>query len=145
VTQLPAIDVVGIHGGQTFGPAAQTALREADVLVASVRHLAYVDIGPGQQTIELAGALAPVLEHIALEWAAGRRVAVLSSGDPGFFGIVRLLGERFGPQALVVHPAPSSVSLAFARIGSSWDDAVVVSAHSKKLCPPRLACPRSPS
>jgi precorrin-6Y C5,15-methyltransferase (decarboxylating) len=133
VTELAAIDVVGIHGGLTFGRSSQTALREADVLVASVRHLAYVDVRPAQQTIELAGALAPLLESIALERAAGRRVAVLSSGDPGFFGIVRLLGERFGPQALVVHPAPSSVSLAFARIGSSWDDAVVVSAHGRPL------------
>jgi precorrin-6Y C5,15-methyltransferase (decarboxylating) len=32
-----------------------------------------------------------------------------------------------------VHPAPSSVSLAFARIGRSWDDAVVVSAHGRPL------------
>jgi precorrin-6Y C5,15-methyltransferase (decarboxylating) len=133
VTELPAIDVVGVHGGQTFGHAAQTALREADVLVASGRHRAHFDIGLAQETIELAGALAPLLERIALERAAGRRVAVLSSGDPGFFGIVRLLGERFGPHALVVHPAPSSVSLAFARIGSSWDDAVVVSAHGRPL------------
>jgi precorrin-6Y C5,15-methyltransferase (decarboxylating) len=133
VTQLPAIDVVGVHGGQSFGYAAQTALREADVLVASVRHLAYVDIGPDQQTIELVGALGPLLERIALERAAGRRVAVLSSGDPGFFGIVRLLGERFGQQALAVHPAPSSVSLAFARIGCSWDDAVIISAHGRPL------------
>jgi precorrin-6Y C5,15-methyltransferase (decarboxylating) len=133
VTELPAIEVAGIHGGQIFGHAAKTALREADLLVGSVRHLAYIDIGQSQQTIELAGALEPLLERIALERAAGRRVAVLSSGDPGFFGIVRLLGERFGQQALAVHPAPSSVSLAFARIGSSWDDAVIISAHGRPL------------
>ena len=133
MTELPAIDVVGIHGGQSFGHAAESALREADVLVASVRHLAYVAIGPAQQTIELAGALEPLIERIAAERESGRRVAVLSSGDPGFFGIVRLLGERFGQQALVVHPAPSSVSLAFARIGCAWDDAVIISAHGRPL------------
>jgi len=32
-----------------------------------------------------------------------------------------------------VHPAPSSVSLAFARLGVNWDDAVVVSAHGRPL------------
>ena len=32
-----------------------------------------------------------------------------------------------------MHPAPSSVSLAFARAGLSWDDAVVVSAHGRRL------------
>ncbi|MGH9280359.1 MAG: bifunctional cobalt-precorrin-7 (C(5))-methyltransferase/cobalt-precorrin-6B (C(15))-methyltransferase, partial [Acidimicrobiales bacterium] len=32
-------------------------------------------------------------------------VWVLASGDPGFFGIVRRLAERFGPDALEVQPA----------------------------------------
>jgi precorrin-6Y C5,15-methyltransferase (decarboxylating) len=58
---------------------------------------------------------------------------VLASGDPGFFGIVRALAERFGSPALDVRPAPSSVSLAFARLGQPWDDAVVVSAHGRPL------------
>jgi precorrin-6Y C5,15-methyltransferase (decarboxylating) len=60
-------------------------------------------------------------------------VCVLASGDPGFFGIVRTLAERFGAERLEVRPAPSSVSLAFARIGLPWDDATVVSAHGRPL------------
>jgi precorrin-6Y C5,15-methyltransferase (decarboxylating) len=58
---------------------------------------------------------------------------VLASGDPGLFGIVRVLDERFGAGALQVHPAPSAISLAFARLGCSWDDARVVSAHGRPL------------
>jgi len=61
------------------------------------------------------------------------RVCVLASGDPGFFGIVRVLAERFGAPALEVHPAPPAVALAFARLGLPWDDAVVVSAHGRPL------------
>jgi precorrin-6Y C5,15-methyltransferase (decarboxylating) len=34
---------------------------------------------------------------------------------------------------LEVHPAPSSVALAFARLGMAWDDALVVSAHGRSL------------
>ena len=133
MTPPPLISVVGVHGGQCFGVAAQTAIRAADVIVASSRHLAYVEVGPQQQTIELAGALGPLLERIAAERSAGRRVALLASGDPGFFGIVRLLAERCGRDVLDVHPAPSSVALAFARIGCAWDDALVVSAHGRSL------------
>jgi precorrin-6B C5,15-methyltransferase / cobalt-precorrin-6B C5,C15-methyltransferase len=130
---LKPISVVGVHGGESFGAAAQSALREADLVVASSRQLAYIQPAPHQHTVVLAGALEPLLERIAVERAAGRRAVVLASGDPGFFGIVRLLGERFGPQALEVHPAPSSVALAFARIGYAWDDALVVSAHGRPL------------
>jgi precorrin-6Y C5,15-methyltransferase (decarboxylating) len=57
----------------------------------------------------------------------------LASGDPGFFGIVRSLLRVIDRKNLVVLPAPSSVSLAFARIGLPWDDATVVSAHGRPL------------
>jgi precorrin-6B C5,15-methyltransferase / cobalt-precorrin-6B C5,C15-methyltransferase len=40
---------------------------------------------------------------------------------------------RFGAGALDIHPAPSSVAVAFARAGVHWDDAVVVSAHGRPL------------
>ena len=63
--------------------------------------------------------------------STGRRVCVLASGDPGFFGIVRALGERLGDGRVAVHPAPSAVALAFGRLGLSWDDAAVVSAHGR--------------
>jgi precorrin-6Y C5,15-methyltransferase (decarboxylating) len=67
----------------------------------------------------------------AIESAQGDAV-VLASGDPGFFGIVRALAERFGRENLRVRPAVSSVATAFARAGMSWDDALVVSAHGRE-------------
>ncbi|MEO3767843.1 precorrin-6y C5,15-methyltransferase (decarboxylating) subunit CbiE [Streptomyces sp. B5E4] len=61
------------------------------------------------------------------------RVVVLASGDPGFFGVVRVLAGRFGPRLLDVRPAVPSLAVAFARVGLPWDDAVVVSAHGRDL------------
>ncbi len=84
----------------------------------------------GVATVTIGADLGPALDAIAAEPAT---VGVLASGDPGFFGIVRVLAQRFGPAALDVRPAPSSVSLAFARLGLPWDDAVVVSAHGRPL------------
>jgi len=98
----------------------------ADLYVGGRRH---VD-GHGGRHLVIGGDLGPVLDAIAAEPG---RVCVLASGDPGFFGVVRPLAERFGPEALDVRPAPSSVSLAFARLGMPWDDAVVVSAHGRPL------------
>lgn len=60
-------------------------------------------------------------------------VCVLASGDPGFFGIVRALLRALDRTMIRVLPAPSAVSVAFARLGLPWDDAVVVSAHGRPL------------
>ncbi len=60
---------------------------------------------------------------------------VLASGDPGYFGIGRALAKAFGPRALEVVPAPSSVAVAFARLSLPWDDALVVSVHGRDPVP----------
>jgi precorrin-6B C5,15-methyltransferase / cobalt-precorrin-6B C5,C15-methyltransferase len=80
----------------------------------------------GIRTIPIAGRLDAVIEAID---AVPGPVAVLASGDPGWFGILRRLTEIDRP--LAVHPAASSVSGAFARIGLTWEDAQVVSAHGR--------------
>ena len=119
-----SIAVVGVT--EPLGKDAQRAVDQADLVVGSRRQLDAV----GREGLELFGPVPEVLDAVAAEPGA---VCVLASGDPGFFGIVRPLAERFGAEALAVHSAPSSVALAFARLGLPWDDAVVVSAHGRRL------------
>jgi precorrin-6Y C5,15-methyltransferase (decarboxylating) len=121
VPELPIL-VLGVAGDAPAEPI------DADLVVGGRRHLSGVDHAGRRLVID--GDLGPVLDAIADEPG---RVCVLASGDPGFFGIVRLLSERFGAGALEVRPAPSSVSVAFARLGLPWDDALVVSAHGRPL------------
>jgi precorrin-6B C5,15-methyltransferase / cobalt-precorrin-6B C5,C15-methyltransferase len=132
-TGTPAIAIVGFLGDETFGRAAEAALRAADVLIGAPRLLDVLPADVGGKRVELAGALGETLELAAERRAQGERVCLLASGDPGFFGIVRLVSARFGPEALEIHPAPSSVAVAFARAGLHWDDATVVSAHGRPL------------
>lgn len=129
------VSAVGVIGGEVFGSAARSAIADADVLVGSPRHLAWFDGSRSNATerIELVGSLPDLIHRIAEHTNSGRRVCVLASGDPGFFGITRVLAERFTPQGVQVFPAPSSVSLAWAAIGMTWDDADVVSAHGRPL------------
>ncbi len=129
----PPIVIVGFLGTEPFGAAAEGALRAADVVLGASRLLDALQADVGGKRIEVGGALAETLELVAERRALGERVCLLASGDPGFFGIVRLASARFGPEALEIHPAPSSVAVAFARAGIHWDDAVVVSAHGRPL------------
>jgi precorrin-6B C5,15-methyltransferase / cobalt-precorrin-6B C5,C15-methyltransferase len=134
MTGANAISVVGLVG-EAFGRGARNALDVATVIVGSKRQLAVIAglHGATVEHIELRGPLPALFEAIARRADDGQRVCVLASGDPGFFGIVGALSEHFGRQRLVVHPAPSSVALAFARLGLPWDDATVVSAHGRPL------------
>lgn len=127
------ITVIGLHGGEFFGRRAEAALAAAEIVVAARRHREQLVLAQGQRHVELSGPLHAVLDQVEADEADGRVIAVVASGDPGFFGIVRMVGERFGTQRVVVHPAPSSVALAFGRIGTTWDDAVVVSAHGRPI------------
>jgi precorrin-6Y C5,15-methyltransferase (decarboxylating) len=120
------IVVVGVTDPEALSKAARHAIEAADLVVGGRRHLAALAL---TGTL-IDGDVPAVLDAIAAESGL---VCVLASGDPGFFGIVRPLAERFGSDRIEVHPAPSSVAVAFARLGLPWDDAVVVSAHGRPL------------
>ncbi|MGW1285880.1 precorrin-6y C5,15-methyltransferase (decarboxylating) subunit CbiE [Streptomyces sp. NPDC002586] len=125
--------MITVVGTGTGAPVPEGLLAGAALVVGGRRHLDAARLPAGAARIVL-GPLAPALDTIA-EYAeyADKDVVVLASGDPGFFGIVRALAERFGAERLDVRPGVSSVATAFARLGLPWDDAVVVSAHGRDL------------
>ncbi len=131
VSPAQRVVVVGVAGDDlsVLAPPAIAALESAEVVVGSPRHLSLVPSGAARRVVLDAdiGAAVDAVVH------AQGLVCVLASGDPGFFGIVRPLARRLGAHVLEVHPAPSSVARAFARLGVPWDDAVVVSAHGRDL------------
>jgi precorrin-6B C5,15-methyltransferase / cobalt-precorrin-6B C5,C15-methyltransferase len=120
----PEVTVIGCDG-RPFGPEAAHALATAELVIGAPRHLDAAALQANAERKEI--------KHLdeALDTLDARSgpTAVLASGDPGFFGIVRALRAR-GIRPAVI-PAVSSVALAFARLGLDWDDALVVSAHGR--------------
>ncbi|MFG2962808.1 precorrin-6y C5,15-methyltransferase (decarboxylating) subunit CbiE [Streptomyces sp. NPDC048288] len=125
------ITVIGTGTGAPVPPEA-VAGAGAELVVGGRRHLDAVRLPQGAERVVL-GPLAPALDIVEEYVGKDRPVLVLASGDPGFFGIVRALAERFGADRLDVRAGVSSVAAAFARVGLPWDDAVVVSAHGRDL------------
>jgi precorrin-6Y C5,15-methyltransferase (decarboxylating) len=132
------LTVIGLDG-RPLGAAASAALTRATLVVGGRRNLDEVEIGLAARVLELGPiekALAALLEY-------DEPAVVLASGDPGFFGIVRALCEAgLEPRVL---PGASSVARAFAAVGLSWDDALVVSAHGRPLGPVVAACRAHPT
>ncbi|HET7272557.1 MAG TPA: precorrin-6y C5,15-methyltransferase (decarboxylating) subunit CbiE [Rubrobacter sp.] len=123
---MSRITVVGLDG-RPLDEEVESLIKDAVLIVGGERHLEMLGV-KDERAVALKGDLSDALARI--EDTEGP-VVVLASGDPGFFGIVRLLGGRFGKENLRVLPGPSSVALAFARAGLSWDDAITVSAHGR--------------
>ncbi|MEL7642419.1 MAG: precorrin-6y C5,15-methyltransferase (decarboxylating) subunit CbiE [Solidesulfovibrio sp.] len=131
--------VVGLGIGRPClcEPAA-AAISGADVLVGGRRQLeAFPDHAGGR--IPIAGPLAAVCEAMEAAMLEGRRVTVLADGDPLFFGIGRLLAERFGPDRLAFFPGVTAVAAAAARLGRAWHDLPAVSLHGRSDMLPLFA------
>lgn len=128
------ITVIGFDGAP-LSEQACAALASATLVAGGRRHLDAVGAAvPEHATRLVLGAL----DNLYAALPSHDAVCVIASGDPGFFGIVRRLQER-GLDIRVL-PAPSSVATAFAAIGLSWDDAIVVSAHGRDLGPVANVC-----
>lgn len=122
------ITVLGVHAGRV-PPGTEAVLAEA-ATVAGGREVLDALAPSGARRVVLGADL-----DAALDGLGDGPACVLASGDPGFFGVLRRLRARLGDDALHVHPAPSSVAVAFARLGLPWDDALVLSAHGRDSAP----------
>ncbi|MFH8902617.1 precorrin-6y C5,15-methyltransferase (decarboxylating) subunit CbiE [Streptomyces coeruleorubidus] len=120
-----AVTVVGLgaDGWAGLPDASRTALREAEVVIGGPRQLDLLPPECTGQRVAWPSPLRPAVPGL-LAAHAGRRIAVLASGDPMFYGIGRALAEETG--ALRVLPHPSSVSYAAARLGWPLEDVEVV-------------------
>ncbi|WP_046779755.1 bifunctional cobalt-precorrin-7 (C(5))-methyltransferase/cobalt-precorrin-6B (C(15))-methyltransferase [Streptomyces yangpuensis] len=117
---------LGADGWAGLTAAARSSLSRAEVLIGGPRQLDLLPAAecPGQR-VAWPSPLRPAVPKLMTEHA-GRRIAVLASGDPMFYGIGRALAEELGPRSLRVHPHPSSVSYACARLGWPVEDTEVV-------------------
>ncbi|MGW5659486.1 precorrin-6y C5,15-methyltransferase (decarboxylating) subunit CbiE [Streptomyces sp. NPDC003758] len=122
-----AVAVVGIgaDGWDGLPEASRAVLLDAEVLIGGARHLALLPAACAGERVAWPSPLRPAVPGLFAAHA-GRRVAVLASGDPMFYGIGRTLTEELGPGSVRVLPHPSSVSYACARLGWPLEDAEVL-------------------
>jgi precorrin-6B C5,15-methyltransferase / cobalt-precorrin-6B C5,C15-methyltransferase len=127
------VKVIGIgdDGAEGLFPLYRQWINDTEVLAGGERQLAFFPDHPGEK-IPFQGGLKEALERIA-DAAATRSVAVLASGDPLFYGVAGLIVRRLGAEHVEVHPHLSSLQLAFARMGESWQDAHVESVHGRSI------------
>lgn len=122
------LTVVGIgeDGWHGLSRVARRALLDAQSIHGGERHLAFLPA-------RIAASRVPWPKPFSLDAVlAGRgdgktRICVLASGDPMCFGVGATLAREVANGEMRVIPAPSSLSLAAARLRWALQDAVCVS------------------
>ena len=129
------MEELGAHLAEAVAVSDSAGVSRADA--TSLVH-SFPELIPTDRPEELLARLRPAL-------AEGKQVVVLASGDPLWFGIGRLLLQAFPPEQLRFHPAPTSLQLAFARIGRPWQDARWLSLHGRDPDPLAAELQRRPA
>ncbi len=117
----------GPGGPDYITPLARQAAGQAQVLVGAVRLLDLFPESPAER-IPVTADIHGVLDRIA-ELRRTRRVAVLTTGDPGLMSLAAPVIRRFGLEHCRVIPGISSLQVACARLGLDWQDLAILDAH----------------
>jgi precorrin-6Y C5,15-methyltransferase (decarboxylating) len=130
-TERRWLSIIGIgeSGRDGLSAAASRLIDEAVLVAGGARHLALIGAGRGE-TLEwkkpFRDTIARILER------AGEPVCVLASGDPFWFGAGAVLAEYIPASDMLVLPAPSTFSLAAARLGWPLQTTVTLGLHTAR-------------
>ncbi|WP_421855039.1 precorrin-6y C5,15-methyltransferase (decarboxylating) subunit CbiE [Marinomonas sp.] len=137
-TQMP-IHVIGLGVNQVahLDEAAQavlTSLSAHDVVLGTPRQhetiAHYAHLARREDLPKLS-----MLKEAFINWQSegAKKVVVLASGDPLYYGIGAWLMRTFSFENLKFHPNVSSIQMACHRLGLSLQDVQVVSLHGRPL------------
>lgn len=127
----PWLTVIGISedGFKGLGRNARHAVLRAARIIGGQRQLDLlpVCVRGERQLWPSPFSLAPLLAR------RGEPVCVLASGDPMFYGVGASLARQVPAEEMLILPAPSSVSLAAARLGWALQDVMTLSVVARPL------------
>lgn len=125
-----AVVGIGLDGADGLAVSIRKIVEEATILAGSKRHLSYFAQHQGDKIYfkDLQAGI-DAISQLDLE---RHIVVILTSGDPLFFGLGRLLLANFSPQKIEFYPHISSIQLAFSKIKIPWQDASLTSVHGRE-------------
>ncbi|GBE40980.1 MAG TPA: precorrin-6y C5,15-methyltransferase (decarboxylating) subunit CbiE [Nitrospirae bacterium] len=125
------IHVIGI-GFRPLEQKASRVLLGSDVVLSNGRLLdvfkGYAEYEDVKEKIVVHPTVYEMLDYIDDNYTE-KTISLLAAGDPMFFGIGRLIIERFGMDEAEIYPDLSSVQVAFSRVKKTENNALMISLH----------------
>ncbi len=132
---MKKVYIIGVNedGAEGLTELAREKIQTAETVVGGKRHISLVrELISTDDVITIGADVGKVLDEIENRLKVGKKVVVLNSGDPLFYGFGKNALSRFGRDVCEIIPNVSSVQLAFAKVKETWEDAKIISIHSKK-------------
>jgi len=128
------LNVVGIGPGSLdyVTPAAKKTVQNADLVVGAERSLnLFQNDIRGEAVVLTAKNVPEVMKYAADSAEKGKTVALLSTGDPGFSGLLRSISKytRGRNVEVAVVAGVSSIQACAARLCMSWDEVSLFTFH----------------
>jgi precorrin-6Y C5,15-methyltransferase (decarboxylating) len=130
---MSVIHVVGVgrDGAASLAPRALAVVERAEVLAGGQRLLdCFPDVRA--ERVKIGARVDETLAGLAAR-REERRVVVLATGDPNYFGITRALLRHVPAEALEILPGVSALQWAFAAAREPWDDATFLTVHGRTM------------
>jgi precorrin-6B C5,15-methyltransferase / cobalt-precorrin-6B C5,C15-methyltransferase len=132
-TDPPKIHIVGIGGDGLAGltSRARDLVAGAEVLFGSDPALRLLPEANAER-VRIGSDLGDVTEKLRTNFGK-KRIVVVATGDPLFYGVARYLCDRLGKERFEVLPHVSSMQLAFARVKETWEEAYLTDLSTRSL------------
>ncbi|MCX2724222.1 precorrin-6y C5,15-methyltransferase (decarboxylating) subunit CbiE [Roseibium salinum] len=124
------LTLIGTGEDGRLAPGGGDVLARADIVYGGTRHLEMA----GPLKAEKRNWPSPFSSVFGdLEKLKGRKVAVLATGDPMWFGIGSSLLKHFSADEMTILPSLSAFQLTAARMGWALQDAECLSVHGRPV------------
>jgi len=126
------IKILGLGPGHPnyILPITKKIIQNSEILVGGERNLRNIDI-KNKETFLIKTPLSKTINFIENNYK-NFKVAVLVSGDSGFYSLTKYIKEYFNEEELDIYPGISSLQYLFSRIGKTWEDACLMSMHGRE-------------
>lgn len=129
MSETPWLTIVGLgeDGPEGLSPASREAIAQAEIVMGAARHLSLLpDLGAEAITwpVPFADGIPVLLSHKA------KRVVMLASGDPFWFGAGSSITKHLKPGEWVALPVPSTFTLAAATLGWAVENTLCAGLHA---------------
>ncbi len=131
---MAKLNIVGVGPGSAdyVTPAARNTVAQAQIVIGAQRCLDLFQKDIHGETLPLtAKNLNDLLKYAVESAKKGKTVTILSTGDPGFSGLLKsvLNTKLIDAQEINVVPGVSAIQTCAARLGLSWDEACLFTFH----------------